>query len=180
MSGHSCGSSLVRGVYDHGTVFFSRTGRDSRSSIDAVLPRGRFHLCDPAQLGPAIDRLLGVMPNKVPLKGGHADPRTGLHSFLDVGDELVAELGKLFGREVLLVRIEAREQLGGLVRSRVVDELLQIDPTGSDQRGVEPFEVVRREEQDPLRGGRSDAVEGVEETRKSHVAVETVGERKRA
>lgn len=121
------------------------------------------------------------MPNKVPLEGSHADPRTGLHGFLDVGHEFVAELGKFFGREVLLIRVEAREQLGGLVRSCVVDELLQVDPTGSDQRGVEPFEVVRREEQDTLRGGRSDAVESVEQTRERHVTVESArGERRRA
>lgn len=44
----------------------------------------------------------------------------------------------------------------------VVDVLFEVYATGTDESGVEAVDVIGREEQDALRRGGGDAVEGVE------------------
>jgi hypothetical protein len=83
---------------------------------------------DPALIRPGRVDLKELIDDATP-HHGHADPRTGLHSFLDVGDELVAELGKLFGREVLL----AQEAVDGWPELRRIAEM----ETAARQDGVD-------------------------------------------
>lgn len=116
------------------------------------------------------------MSDKVALQRSHTDTRAVPHRIADVGDELIPKTSKVLGGEVRLVRVEARKELGSLVGRRVVDQLFQVDAAGADQGRVELFQVVRREEEDALRGGRGDAVEGVEKTREGDVAVEPARE----
>lgn len=61
-----------------------------------------------------------------------------------------------------LAAVESSEELRDLMWRGVVDVLFEVYATGTDESGVEAVDVIGREEQDALRRGGGDAVEGVE------------------
>lgn len=66
------------------------------------------------------------------------------------------------------------EEFSSLVGSCIVDQFFQVDSSWSNESGIEFLEVIRREEEDTLRGRGSDTVESVQESRKGHVTVEAI------
>lgn len=166
-------SRLESTLSDH-----SRTRCESHMWLPrCVRPQSRIHLCHPTEFGPAVHRFLRAVPDEVTLQRSHADARSLLKRSFDVLDESVAKLDELVLREIRLVVVEAGEELGSLVWRRIVNDLLQVDASWSDESRVELLNVIGREEEDALGGRGCDAVEGVEQAGEGDIRAEAAGRR---
>lgn len=135
-------------------------------------PQSGIHLCHPAQLGPPLNRLPRAVPDEVALQRGHADARACLYRRLHVLDESITELDEVAFREIGLVVVESGEELRRLIRRRIVNNLLQVDTSWSNEGWIELLYMVGREEENSLRGRGRHAVKGVEQAGEGDVRAE--------
>lgn len=151
----------------------SWTRRKAHSGLPRrTRPQSGIHLSHTAQLGPPLNRLPRAVPDEVALQRGHADARACLYRRFHVLDESVPELDKLAFWEIGLVAVESGEELQRLIRRRIVDNLLQVDTSWSNEGWIELLYVVGREEENSLRGRGRHAVKGVEQAGEGDVGAE--------